>query len=138
MWRIRSIYAMICASSFVAPMIEALFLMIGWTTVPDLNNIKGTCHGLEEKPVVCYMQEQPYGIRYVTDGNSVYQYRPVWWGGIYSVTRDGQPLGSDTCTTTERRHICLKTFIFIPDHETSSTDHSGLDDLGDTSRTGTP
>lgn len=96
-------------------MVETIALILGMTTIPGLNNIGGTCHGLESVPIPCLMQEQPYGIRYVTDGKSVYQFRPVWFGGRYSVTRDGKPLPPDICRPMDTDHICIKTFTFISD-----------------------
>jgi len=90
-------------------------LLMGWSYQPNLNNIGGTCHGLADKPVPCLMQQQPYGIRYVTDGQSVYQYRPVWFGGVYNVSKDGVPLHSDQCNPKGSDHICLRTITFISD-----------------------
>ena len=88
-------------------------LAMGWAVIPNLNSINGTCHGLQEEPVPCLMQEQPYGIRYVTDGESVYQYRPVWYDGTYAVSKGQEYLGSDKCSSKGEDHICLKTFTFI-------------------------
>lgn len=104
---------MIWAPTAPIHMLEALLLSMGWTYVQNLNSIAGSCHGLSERSVPCLMQEQPYGIRYVTDGESVYQFRPVWIDGTYSVYKDGEYYRSDKCSPKDANHVCLKTFTFI-------------------------
>ena len=94
-----------------------IMLLLGLTTQPNLAVYNGVCRGIEEHPVPCQSQKQPYGIQYVTDGKSVYQFRPVFWGGFYSVTKDGNPLSGDQCKTIRNDIYCRNTIIFIEDYE---------------------
>jgi len=96
-------------------MIEALLLALGLSYQPGVNNIPGTCHVLHSEPVPCLMQEQPFGIRYVTDGQSVYTFRPIFFGGYYDVSKNHEPWRGDTCTVRDSDIICHKTLVFISD-----------------------
>ena len=90
-----------------------LLLLFGYTTTQDVAHIYGICKGISEAPVPCVMKEQPFGVKYVTDGESVYQLRPVFWGGFYSVSKDGSPLMGDQCKTRNNDIYCHNTVIFI-------------------------
>ena len=90
-----------------------ILLLLGLTTQPNSAVYDGLCLSEQKSPVYCEMQHQPYGIKYVTNGESVYQLRPVFWGGIYSVSKDGSPLTGDHCKIRNNDIYCLNTIIFI-------------------------
>ena len=91
-----------------------LALLFGLAVVPGVENIKGTCHGLDDKPVPCRMQMQPYGNYYVTDEKVVYHFRRVWWG-VYDMNINRKPYKAANCKLTSTNLICTNTFSFISD-----------------------
>lgn len=97
-----------------------IMLLLGLTTQPNSTVYNGICRGIEERIVPCQMQKQPFGIQYVTDGKSVYQFRPVFLGGFYSVKKDGKPLGGDQCRAIANDIYCRNTIIFIENYENNS------------------
>ena len=91
-----------------------ILLLLGLTTAPPAPPVAGTCYLLEPLPVSCVMRQQPYGVRYVYTEQSVYRFRPVWWG-VYTINKEGIEQGSDRCNTRGTNLVCLNTFSFISD-----------------------
>ena len=105
---------MLYYSAVVTHLMLELMLLLGLAVDPEAETITGTCRGLQEKPVPCLLQEHPYGIKYVTDGEVVYQFRPVWWG-VYDMSINGKPYKAASCSPKENDLICTNTFTFISD-----------------------
>ena len=91
-----------------------ILLILGLAVDPNAPSVAGSCRGLEGRPVDCVLNKQPYGIRYVYTEESVYRFRPVW-KNVYSVIKDGQPLGSATCVPKGSDFLCINSFSFISD-----------------------
>jgi hypothetical protein len=91
-----------------------ILLLLGLTAAPDVPAVSGKCYWLEPSPVDCVMVQKPYGTRLVYTKESVYSFRPVWWG-VYTINKDGATQGSDRCNYKGSDIVCLKTFSFISD-----------------------
>lgn len=91
-----------------------ILLILGLAVDPNAPSVAGSCRGLGDRPVACVLNKQPYGIRYVYTEESVYRFRPVW-KNVYSVVKDGQPVGSAHCTFKENDLLCTNSFSFISD-----------------------
>lgn len=117
---------MMCACYYGCNMFATLLLLFGYTTTSDAVYIEGMCRGISDAPVPCIMLEQPFGIKYITDYKTVYQLRPVFWGGHYSIrTQDGQ-FTSDVCTIRNKDIYCKRTLIFIQNENNHRTDSPTL------------
>ena len=112
---------MMCAYFYGCNMLTTLLLLFGYTTTTqEVDHIEGMCRGISEAPVPCVMQEHPFGVKYITDYNTVYKLRPVFWGGHYTIRTQTGEYASDVCIMRDKDIYCKRTLIFIQNENNPS------------------